>query len=108
VCDNAEVARWKRIVTGSFEAKVETDSQRHRSGSGEVLLQAGEKVSERALTAGEERMRMACLRCPGSLGRGERESVALQYHHMFEVIGENTCRWQPGHPGADHDGLPAD
>jgi hypothetical protein len=38
VCDNAEVARWKRIATWSFEANVETDPQRHRPGSGEVLL----------------------------------------------------------------------
>jgi hypothetical protein len=45
VCDPAEIPRWKRIVTGSFQANIETDSQRHRSGCGYVLLKAWEEFA---------------------------------------------------------------
>jgi hypothetical protein len=106
-CDQAEIARWKGIVAGSLEAKVEADTQRHRSGSCEVLFKAGKELAERALTAGEECVRMPRLRRPSSMGCIERENVALHHHDMFEEVGKDARRRQAGHSRTNNDGLPA-
>ena len=87
---------------------VETDPQWHRTGRREVVLKAREEITERPLAAAEQPMHVPRLRRPASVRRVERKSVALQHDDMFEVVGEGARRRQAGHPGADHDRLPAD
>jgi hypothetical protein len=61
-----------------------------------------------ALAAAEQPMHVPRLRRSASVRRLEREGVALQDDHMFKVVGEGARRRQAGHPGADHNRLPAD
>ena len=91
-----------------LDTSVETDPQWHRTGRREVVLKAREEITERPLAAAEQPMHVPRLRRPASVRRVEREGVALQDDDMFKVIGEGARRRQPGHPGADHNGLPAD
>jgi GNAT superfamily N-acetyltransferase len=107
VCVPSEIALRERIKIGRLETKVQTHPQRHGSGSGKVLLEAREEIAERALAAAEQRVRMPCLRCPGSRGRIEREVVALEHDDPFEIVGERPRRRQSSHSGANHDRLPA-
>jgi hypothetical protein len=75
--DQAEIACRKRIVAGSFEAKVEACIDQHRTGCSKILFKARNEITERALSSGEERARMPPLRDPCSMRRIERKGVAL-------------------------------
>jgi len=108
ISDPPEVALGERIITGSLDADVETDPQRHRTSRGEVLLKSWKEIAERALTAAEQRVDVLGLRRACAVRRVRRQGVTLQHDHMFEVVGECPRRSQAGHPGADHDRLPAD
>ena len=103
-----EIALWKRIKSGGLQAEVETGPERHGSGPGEILLKAGEEITESALAAAEEGMRVPRLWCPDSGGRIGRQGVALQHDDLFEIVGERPRRRQAAHARTDHHRLPAD
>src|SRR5262249_16856325 len=80
-----QIASRKRVVTGSFDAKVEADPKRHRAGIGKLNFKPGKEIPERILTPDEKRMRVPGLRGPRPVGSLRRENVALQHDDMLEV-----------------------
>jgi len=42
------------------------------------------------------------------MSRSGRKGIALDYGNLLEEIGKRPRRRQAGHPGADHDRVPAD
>src|SRR5262249_39343306 len=84
----SEIALWKRVKSGGFDTQVETHPKRHGSGSGKVLLEAGEKLAERTLAATKEQVRMPRLGRPGSVRRVNRQGVALEHDHLLEMVGK--------------------
>ena len=106
--DPTEIALREGIVTRDLGTNAETDPERHRSGPGKILLKAGKEFTKSALTPAEEGMHVLGLSRPRSVRSVRWKGVALQHDDMLEVVGESARRRQAGHPGADHDGLPAD
>ena len=74
----------------------------------EVLIEPWEKVTERALTAEQQRMHVPPLRDSRAMHRPGRQSVALQNNHAIEVFGECPRRGEPGYSGADYNSLLTD
>ena len=65
-------AAGKRIVERRLDAHVETDPQRRRSGSCEVVFNSRKEVAECPLAATKQDMHMLRLRCSRSVGRVAR------------------------------------
>jgi hypothetical protein len=64
----------------------------------EVLLHAGEQRPKRALAASKENVQVPRLRRSRPKGRTPRQSVAVEYHHAFEMVGERPRGGQPPIP----------
>lgn len=79
-----------------------------RPGGDEVARQVGEQLVEDLLAAREQRVGLAGLRDPPAVHRTAREHVALDDCDAGERLGQYAGGEQPGHAGAEYDGVLAD
>jgi hypothetical protein len=96
------------IVARALHANIETGPERHGSRPRKILLESREQLGEGALAAERQRMHVPRLRRSRAIRRLRWQSVALQHNYPIEAVGERPRGREPGHAGADHDGLLAD
>lgn len=85
-------------------AEILIDPERHRAHPSEIVAEAGKKLFERDLSAGQQPVRMRALRRPCPVRCRVGKNISLQHRHLLEPAGENPGSRQPGQAGADDDG----
>jgi hypothetical protein len=82
----AKVTLGKGIIARPFRPHVKTDPQRHGPCLGQIVLEAGEQVTQRVLPASEQCMHVLVLGDAGTGERTLRQGVTVQYHHPLEIV----------------------
>jgi ferredoxin len=85
-----------------LELHVLRDRDGDSAGCGEITLETGENLIERAKAASEQAMRVPILRCAGSGCDRCGRPVALQDVDPLEVLSQGAGRRQPADPRADN------
>src|SRR5580704_14900653 len=101
----SEVPSRKGVETGQLQAEVAAKPHADGARIHEVDLDPGEHTVERGMSPREQRMGVAGLRGPRTGRRRVGQRVAVEHRHLLEVRRDRLRRRQPGHSGADDDGL---
>src|SRR5262249_27596493 len=90
VSGETQITRQERIATWPFHPEVQSGWYRDGAHGDQVTVEAGEQLAQRMLPAGEQRMDVPALGNTRTIFRVLGQRIALQHHHMFEMIREGA------------------